>query len=216
MTKDQLTKHLTNMATLAGVPASDVQKIADNAREIGFLEFWNCRPWTFRTVEYTLVITAAADEYVLPDDFRAIRSVREKETLDGYQLRYMGKEEFDYNFPKQEALHSDKPRIYTVYRKNGKFYIKLAPRPSAMSVYIDYLGGTPGDILSVPDEAAGALVAVCEKYIYPAKSAGRVDAAKIAQVEIADLENREGVFGGTIFKFFDDTDYIVDTTRPWI
>jgi hypothetical protein len=68
----------------------------------------------------------------------------------------------------------------------------------------------------VPEEAVGALVATFEKYIYPAKSPARVEAAKIAQVEIADLENREGVFGGTIFKFFDDTDFVVDTTRPWI
>ena len=222
MTNAEILSYFTFLAKQADLPPDGLDDHLDNCITLGLSDFWNARPWSFRSEPYELNITSEAEQYVLPKNFAGARSVREQDSLEGNDLGYKIKEEFDHIVAHPTAYPSTYPQIYTIYFDNSqtasqKYYMKFFPVPeSGHTMLIDMLTDTPSKISSVPTRGLSALLASIAKYIPKIGSIARREAGFDAEKEIIKLEREDSPFMGKLYKVFDDTDTQLRVTRPWI
>lgn len=220
MTDEGLKEYLIRMAKAAKIAleATDLVGLADNAVSLGFPEFWESRPWSFRTKVYSLVIPAAADSFDLPADFSQYRSVKEQQSTRGSQLRFLHYEEFEYRYPRLDAVSDGTPIVFTVYRdlSADKYKIKFFPRPTAQTITVLYLTRCPESVTVVPANAYNALRTVCESYIYPVYSDKFQSAIVAVKQVINELERYDTPNGAIAFKVFDETEYPLSSTTDFM
>lgn len=211
------------MGTVGGLSTSEmgdfVTMAVDNAR----VELWSAKPWTFRERQYSQVISSEQDAYELPDDFEAIKTSRENESLYGSAITFKSKDEFDNLVPNLSGWTSGIPQLYTVYSgtTNNKKYIQFYPRPTITPLYLNILVSAPSDVSQFPDKARAALIAVAEKYLFVPGTAQAVHAYGLAEAEIAKLEIEDSLYVESLWRFKDETDEranIYDQTnfRYWL
>lgn len=220
MTDDQMREYLIRMGKAAKLEldASDLVGLADNAISLGFPEFWESRPWSFRTKVYSLIIAAAADSFNLPSDFAQYRSVKEGKSTNGAQLRFLHYEEFEYRHPRLDTVADGIPIVFTVYRdlSANLYKIKFFPRPMAQTITLVYLSQCPASVSIVPANAYMALRVICESYLYPVYSDKFQLAMSAVKKVKDDLSQYDTPNGAIVFKFFDDTDYPTTSTTEFM
>lgn len=182
------------------------------------VDLWTAKPWTFRRHQYTLAISSEQDAYELPDNFAAIATSRENESLFGGEMVFLTKDEFDRRIPDPSAHAGGTPIVYTVYSDttNKKKYIQFAPRPSSMSLYLNILITSPNDVSSFPESARAALIAVAQKYLFVPGTSPFDSAYGLAENEIRKMEIEDSPYAGDAWKFFDSTDEKIISMRPWV
>ena len=222
MTNTEILNYFTFLAKQAGLPDDGLDDHLDNCITLGLSDFWNARPWSFRSEPYSLDITEEAEQYKLPANFAGVRTVREHDSLEGNDLGYKIKEEFDHIVAHPTQYPSTYPQIYTIYFDNSqaasqRYYIKLFPVPeSGHTMLIDMLTDTPSNVSAVPTKGLSALLASIAKFIPKIGTVERRAAMIDARQEIVELEREDSPFMGKLYKVFDDTDTQLKVTKPWI
>lgn len=207
---------LKQLKYVGDLEPGEVTDLVKEAIKNGKADFWHKRQWTFRRRAYNLSITSEADAYELPDDACAVMVNRENDSLYGFGLVYVSKDEFDRRIPYPAAHSGDTPMLCTVYRDKDKMYISFWPRPSSTTIYMSYLLDTPENLNNIPDVARAATYASIAKYLYPIGTPEHAIAMETADREIKALEIQDTPYAEDQWKFFDDTDVRVEYTRPWI
>jgi hypothetical protein len=218
---DQVKDYFKFLAKQSGLPDEGLEEHVNRCITLGVGDFWNARAWSFRGEPYSLAITAEAEAYVLPDRFVGLRTVREQDSLEGNDLIYKPKEEFDHLVAKPMAYPSTYPEIYTVYysSKTGEehWYIKFFPVPATgYTMLIDMLTDEPGNPEAIPEQFNSGMIASISKYMEKLGTQARIAAFEYYEKEILKLERTDGPFMGRLFKMMDDTDTQIRVERPWI
>jgi hypothetical protein len=219
MTTADLEKYFSMQATLANVPATDITKYVKLIISMGLKDFWNIRPWTFRTIEKELDTSVEAETYEVDwPDFGGFGTVREKESLAGRELLFRSKKQFDEEFTKPSAFASGYPYAFTVYKNkaSGKWVFKFYPIPSITPIYVEVYTTGAEKIEDVPDEFIGGVRAAVSKYLYPAGSVAGIAAAKLYRDEIIELDRIDTPMQASQVRVLDDTDMTIEAWRPWI
>lgn len=221
MTVSELQEYLNLMALAAGlkVEGQDLTKLVNKAVAAGLPEFWEKRPWSFRTkINAAFALSGLTDTYDLPSDFAQYRWVKEQQSTDGRQLRFLSPEEFEYRYPRLDVVEAGTPEVFTCYSDptTPKWIFKCFPRATAQNLTLAYLTVSPEDATGVPSNANNALRLTCEKYLYPAFSDKYAGAVQAEQQAISDLEQYDTPNGAALFKIFDDTDYPTTSTTDFM
>jgi len=219
MNPADLEKYLSIQAKLVNVSASDITKYVKTCISMGLKDFWNIRPWSFRTVERELDTSTEAEAYEIDwPDFGGFGTVREKATLAGRELLFKSKEEFDREFPRPLAHSSGYPHAFTVYknRDSGKWVFKFFSVPSITPIYVEVYTTAPATISNVPDEFISGLRAAASKYLYPAGSPEGMAAASLFRNEIIELDRIDTPMLTRQARILDDTDVAIEIWRPWL
>jgi hypothetical protein len=214
MTKERLAEDLAYLANQAKMNVDGLTEHINFCIENGLSDFWNCYGWSWRTRPYSLSITTEAEQYVLPDDFAGIRTVRQKTSTYGGEVVYMAKEQFDREYPKATDYTSGYPQLCTTYydKDNEAWYIKFMRVPEVgTTVYID-MYTTTSAIEDVPDGFESGLMASVEKYLYPLGSAERFSAQKNYREEVSRLKATDSPFRGHLTQMLQPPRQIVE---PW-
>lgn len=219
MNQADFEKYFGIQAKLAGVSSTGITRYVKLCILMGLKDFWNIRPWTFRTVEREIDTSTESETYEVDwPDFGGFGTVREKETLAGRELLFKSKEEFDHDFPKPLAHSSGYPYTFTVYKNkdSGKWVFKFFPVPSVTPIYVEVYTNAPSDINDVPDEFVGGLRATISKYLYPAGSVAGIAAASLCRNEILELDRTDTPMRAKQYCVLDDTETTIEVWRPWL
>ena len=207
MTSDALKEYLKTEALAAGIATADLDARTTRAHDFGVADFWNCWPWTFRVQEYDHPVVAGEESSDLPDNFAAIKSIRETNSSFGQKLKFLEKEEFDRVTPKPTSEGTNDPYYFTVYfnLNDGRHKIQFAPRPNVtgtipMVIYLQ----PPADISDVPAGAVEGIVSTCCKYIYKWGSSEQINIAKLSYFAIERLKVTDKVNHGKIHRLAPD------------
>lgn len=218
-TSDYIKRYSALLAVDESIKLDDVDSYVRTGVELGLSTFWGVLPWSFKTYEYTLTLTAAAESYALPDDTEAVQDVREEETNTGYKLRFLIKEDFDEMVPRLAHHNNNTPQLYTLYYDTDKqkMYIKFwPPAGGSESFYMTILRRTPADCSLVPGKYEGALDAFIAKFVYPHGHPGHASAVATAEMELrkAHVADKQKFSRMTQMGTEDDRQFIFD--RPWL
>lgn len=219
MNQSDFEKYFGIQAKLVGVASTNITKYVKLCISMGLKDFWNIRPWTFRTVEKEIDTSTEAETYEVDwPDFGGFGTVREKETLNGRELRFMSKEEYDHVFPKPLAHSSGYPYAFTVYKNkaSGKWVFKFFPTPSITPIYVEVYTTEPNNIDDVPDEFVGGLRAAVSKYLYAAGSLEGMAAASLYRNEVLELDRIDTPMRSKQTHVLDDTETSIEVWRPWL
>lgn len=199
LTDDGLKDHITRCITL------------------GLKDLWYAKDWRFRSEPHSLSITEQTDEYVLPDNFEGVVSVRETASISGKQLEYVTPEEFDLRFPNPSLFNSGNPQAYTIIYKatDRKFYIKIVRYPSDQTIHMTIMTSVPPKVDQLPQKASPCLYAAVEKYLHKMGSRERIIARAAFEDEVLKLEVIDSPFAGKMFKFLDSSDTEIWVKRSW-
>lgn len=219
MTSADLEKYFSIQVRLANVSSADITKYVKLIISMGLKDFWNIRPWTFRTIEKELDTSTEAETYEVDwPDFGGFGTVREKTSLAGRELLFRSKEEFDEEYPKPSAFASGYPYAFTVYKNKAslKWVFKFYPIPSITPIYVEVYTTGAEKIEDIPDEFIGGVRAAVSKYLYPAGSPEGMAAASLYRNEIIELDRIDTPMLTKQVRVFDDTDMTIEVWRPWI
>lgn len=219
MTQADLEKYFGIQVKLAGVSSTNITKYVKLIISMGLKDFWNIRPWTFRTVEREIDTSVEAETYEVDwPDFGGFGTVREKATLAGRELLFKIKEEFDHEFPKPLVHSSGYPHTFTVYKNkdSGKWVFKFFPVPSITPIYVEVYTTAPNDVNEVPNEFVGGLRAAISMYLYPAGSPEGMAAASLYRREVLELDRTDTPMLAKQYRVLDDTDTTIEVWRPWL
>lgn len=196
------------MKLVGGLTSSELSDLVDQAVDSARIDLWMVKPWTFRRHQHTLVISSEEDRYELPNNFAAIATARENESLYGMGLVFVGKDEFDRRVPRPGGYTGGNPRLYTVYAEtdNKKKYIQFFPRPTVTPIHLNILITAPSNVSEFPDSARAALIAVAQKYLFLPGTLPFDSAYGLAEREIQKMEVEDSLYVEDEWKFFDDTD----------
>lgn len=219
MTTQQVKDYLRHLALASGFKASGIDPFLDSCIQIGLNEFWNAKGWSFRASAYTLSITAEQEDYELPGQFAGFRSARQQDSLEGGELTYLRKNDFDVRFPRPTHASSGYPQVFTAWRDrpNGPYKVKFFPVPqTGYSILFEMYTIAPNGAQDVPAGFEGGLMRCIEKYMYKVGTPERAMAIRDATDEINRLEVVDGPFKGAMTQMYDDTYQQVETERLWI
>lgn len=171
MTREEYTDHFVGILNAdKGVEIADITKHVLRAIDAGLQMFWAASNWSFKESEYSLSLSATADDYDLPDDFDSFRVVWEEETSYGYKLQHFARERFVEMMPKLSAHSTGTPRMFTIYRDEGAgaWKISFYPRTAGSeTIKIAYYLTTTTEPDNIPDKAQSALEACIAFKVYP-------------------------------------------------
>jgi len=219
MTSAELKRYVKYLAIQSGFPMENIDDHVDVIISLGVEAFWEARPWSFRSRQYTM--TTGSDKAVaLPDDFAGFRSVQERTSSTGWDLEYYIKEEYDSVNPDRLLFGEGSPRMFTVYydKTNDKWYALFAPHPvSGTSIYWDMLTKWDGGLNAIPGGlyTLGVLSAIgyC---LYPVGSPQRMAAYGEFRQILKDIEPEDTPFKGRLFRWKTESETAVDTSWPWV
>lgn len=217
MNNEEIKKELMYLAKQVKLDEEGLQEHVDFCILRGLKEFWNAKPWSFRTREYILTITEEADSYVLPDDFEGIISIKETASQSGRGLIPLFPEEFDRLVPKQSAHQSNYP-VWVAFFKNKtdqKWYAKFFPIPVAgYTIPMLIVTSAANDVEQVPDSFSEGLVLAIMKHLYKPGTYQRTEAFKAYQDKILELERGDTPIM-EITERQTESDGQVILRRPW-
>jgi len=219
MNQADFEKYFEIQANLVGVTSADITRYVKLCILMGLKDFWNIRPWSFRTEEREIDTSTEAETYEVEwEDFGGFGTVREKATLAGRELLFKSKEEFDHEYPKPLAHSSGYPYVFTVYKNkaSGKWVFKFFSVPSITPIYIEVYTTVSNNINDVPDEFIGGLRAAISKYLYSAGSPEGMAAATLYRNEVLELDRIDTPMHTKQYHVFDDTDTAIEVWRPWL
>ncbi len=216
MTNDDLTKYLSYFAKAQNMPVEGMDAHLDRCVQLGLAEFWGWWWWSFRLKDYTLTTSTEAERYELDDDFDGVNSVREKASLHGGSLRYVTKTEFDRILAHSTSHPSERPVLYTIYKDDEKWYIKLYPVPNVTPMYISFYRKSPGNIDTIPDKFLGALTACVMKYFAPPGSMERWSAQQEQLSLLQKLQTIDKPIGSLPDRILDESDTAIRSSQYWI
>lgn len=220
MSSSEAIDYLYRLARHSGmVDEGELKDWAGDCLRLGLRDFWGASEWSFRTYEYNLVISSELDDHELPNDFSGVVTVKEKDSLEGQELTYYPKAEFDKIVPKPLAYSSTYPQIYTLWhdKSNQKWYARFFPTPeSGHTIVMEIVSKPPQEMSAIGEEFVGGILAMAQKYMYPLNNVARLQAWEEARREIKRLEVVDSPFQGKNFRMFDDTDTEVMVSRPWL
>lgn len=202
MTKGNLKKDLLYLARQTDMAEDDLDAHVEFCIERGLNSFWNAHGWTWSTRPYSLSISSEAAAYELPEDFRGIRAVREKDSSYGGAIIYVPKERFDREYPYPTASTSGRPRVCTVYydREEALNYIQFFPVPeSGDTIYIE-MYTTVGNVDSVPHGFESGLMADVERFLYKLGTPARFSAQQSFDTELRRMIRLDGPFKGKLIE----------------
>lgn len=193
---------------------TDMDNYVKNAIKSGLQQFWGAKSWSFKVATTTISITSAADSYDLPDDFDSAVSIKEKNSIRGFKLIHMNKEQFDELIPKPAVWDSDFPLVYTIYHVDsdddaGKFVISIYPRPSSLTLDLAYNKTTNDNVKVVPDKFQSGVEACIASHIFLPGFNQRTVAYNEARAEIRRLEVQDNLDRSNLVKHL-----IEDSTPP--
>lgn len=207
MTSAELIEYLKTEALVAGIAAADLDARSKRAAQFGVADFWQAWPWTFRVSEYEHAVTSGESSSSLPNNFAAIKSIRETNSTYGKKLQFLEKEEFDRVMPKPASETANDPWYFTVYfhLNDGRHKIQFNPRPNftgdiSMVIYLR----PPGDVSEVPEGAVEGIVSTCCKYIYKWGSPEQVAISRQSYFAIERLKITDKVNQGKIHRLAPD------------
>jgi len=219
MTAAALKEDLQYLAKQGGLTDPGLDKHISFCTNTGLGDFWNSYPWSWASRPHELSITSKLEDYVLPNDFAGVRTVREKSSAHGGVITFKKKETFDREYPHTTSFNVGYPLIYTVYydNKNQKWFMKFASIPeNGYTIYLD-MYTTKSTIESVPPGAESGLYASIEKYLYKLGTAARQAAQQYYLTETKRLQRADGPFKGHISEVLRADIRILETDgiRAW-
>lgn len=218
MNNNDVLDYLEMLATASGMVHTNLRGLCEKCLHMGLKDFWGASEWSFKTYEHNLAITTSVDDYALPQDFAGFVTVKEKDSLEGQELLYYPKAEFDRLVPNPTAYPSTYPQIFTVwYDKSQQLsYIRFYPMPEAgHTIVIEIVTRTPTNMGEIEERFVSGVIACAQKYLYPLGKAERLQAWAEAREEIKRLEIIDSPYQTKAYRFFDDTDTQITITRPW-
>lgn len=218
MTEQDIKDYFKYLGLQSQMTADGLDAHVANCLRRGMQSLWYARPWTFTQQDYSLTISSTAETTDLPDSCHGVITVREKASLDGKDLVYYPKQEFDRLVPKPGAFSADYPQAYTVYwdaaTKKSKF--ACFPYSTATPLYMRIVTKFSGQIADIPDRAHDALIACISYLMYPLGTAERLNAQQEKFRELQKLEQEDSPYRGGIVHIFDDADQQIERGLVWI
>lgn len=214
MTNAELKKYLGNLARQTDLKTNDLNSHTGFCVRQGLRDFWSAYPWHCRCRSDDLTLTGLATN--LPDDFAQFRSLRETDSIRGYKLVYLEKDEFDRKYPKPESYNtSNGPVVFTCYQDEGVWKVVVAPAV-IKTLPLDYFRKPPADIAGLPDHLISGLVIAAGKYLWAPGTTAWWSASNAYRSELERLQVIDGPAGSMGSKFLDDTEQLEPgSVYPW-
>jgi hypothetical protein len=211
--------HFMYLAGQSGLEQAGLSEHVDRAIGFGLNAFWNAKPWSFRSTEYSMTITTVAESYDLPTNFAGIRTLRETASQTGGGLVYWPIEEFDRKIPRPTEHQAGYVQIFSMFYNNNDdtWKVKFFPVPSSGTVIkMLILTKNPDSIEKVPEKFNHALAASIERFLYKPGSQARSDAINEYALELQKAEVSDRVHMARLVQRQDDTDQRIIIDRPWL
>lgn len=208
MTKTELVTYLSFKAEQLKLTTQNMSATLGTVVDLSLESFWHAFPWSWRSKQYSLVITTEAELYSLPDDFAQIRIVRDKVPSGGRKLRYLPLEKFRERFPKPTAITASDPRFYSILELTDSNTKKILffPIPTARTLYLEYIVKAPATIDKIPEKALDGLRLLAESMLHISGSAANSQARMAYMDELYRLQAADSPYGALDSEMLDDSD----------